>query len=121
MSKDLIDRLLDNRVTGFNLDVAAVEAANLIEAQAAQIEMLLESIERCRNWFETQARVVSKGGPSSWEMMLLRDEQDALETVLATTPNEALQAFAAISATKEQGKLAQSTASAPRSTPSNLS
>ena len=31
MSKELIDRLRDNRVTGFNLTVAAVEAADTIE------------------------------------------------------------------------------------------
>lgn len=49
MSKDLIERLLDNRVTGFNLTVAAVEAADLIEAQAAQIELMREEhIRACK-------------------------------------------------------------------------
>ncbi len=45
MSKGLIERLLDNRVTGFNLTVAAVEAADLIEAQAAQIKLLRDALE----------------------------------------------------------------------------
>jgi len=37
MSKELIERLLDNRVTGFNLTVAAVEAADLIESLRQQL------------------------------------------------------------------------------------
>jgi len=37
MSKELIERLLDNRVTGFNLTVAAVEAAECIERLEQQL------------------------------------------------------------------------------------
>lgn len=74
MSKELIERLLDNRVTGFNLTVAAVEAADLIEAQAAQIEILKTAIKDAL-WDETWWRVRAK-------------------KVLETQPNEALQAFA---------------------------
>ncbi len=72
MSKDLIERLLDNRVTGFNLTVAAVEAADLIEAQAAQIEMMRKAM-LCTDPEMTHHNFIA---------------------ALEATPNEALQAFA---------------------------
>ena len=50
-----------------------------------QVEVLRDVVTRCRDWFETQANVNSKGGPSSWELMLLRDERDAAEEALAAT------------------------------------
>ena len=50
-----------------------------------QVAMLRDEVTRCRDWFETQAKVNSKGGPSSWELMLLRDERDAAEEALAAT------------------------------------
>ena len=47
--------------------------------------VLRNEVTRCRDWFETQVKVTSKGGPSSWELMLLRDERDAADQALATT------------------------------------
>ncbi len=82
MSKELIERLLDNRVTGFNLTVAAVEAADLIEAQAAQIEVMRKALE---NIIEYEHGFCAH--PDD-----LRDI--AKEALSTTTPNEALQAFA---------------------------
>jgi len=46
MSKELIERLLDNRVTGFNLSVAAVEAAERIEMLEQQLAAAQAEIER---------------------------------------------------------------------------
>ncbi len=50
-----------------------------------QVGLLRDEVTRCRDWFETQANVTSKGGPSSWELMLLRDERDAADKALAAT------------------------------------
>lgn len=50
-----------------------------------QVTLLRDEVTRCRDWFETQANVTSKGGPSSWELMLLRDERDAADKALAAT------------------------------------
>jgi hypothetical protein len=53
-----------------------------------QVALLREEVTRCRDWFEAQAKVKSKGGPSSWELMLLRDERDAADEVLAATESK---------------------------------
>ncbi len=50
-----------------------------------QVALLRDEVTRCRDWFETQAKVNSKGGPSSWELMLLHDERDAAEEALDAT------------------------------------
>lgn len=50
-----------------------------------QVALLREEVTRCRDWFEAQAKVKSKGGPSSWELMLLRDERDAADEALAAS------------------------------------
>lgn len=63
------------------LYVAAIERDQLRE----QVKMLREEVTRCRDWFEAQAKVKSKGSPSSWEFMLLRDERDAADEALAAT------------------------------------
>ena len=53
MSKELIDRLRDNRVTGFDLTMAACEAADTIERQAAQIALLLDYLRDAATSLET--------------------------------------------------------------------
>jgi len=110
--KDWIERhlvedpggLLACEPSGLNEELKLARQANefqhqTIKKQAAQIAtmretalnqqkrevMLLDEVTRCRDWFETQAKVTSKGGPSSWELMLLRDERDAAEEALAAT------------------------------------
>lgn len=88
MSKELIERLLDNRVTGFNLTVAAVEAANLIEAQAAQIEVMREALES----LSALGIMAVHNGTPRWVFPI--KVLDRVNEALATTPNEALQAFA---------------------------
>lgn len=50
-----------------------------------QVALLREEVTRCRDWFEAQAKVKSKGSPSSWELVLLRDERDAADEALAAT------------------------------------
>ena len=50
-----------------------------------QVALLREEVTRCRNWFEAQAKVKSKGSPSSWELMLLRDDRDAADEAIAAT------------------------------------
>jgi chromosome segregation ATPase len=54
-------------------------AADIGEQQLAAAQAQLE---RARDWFEVQAKVVSKGSRSSWDLMILRDERDAIDEVL---------------------------------------
>jgi hypothetical protein len=54
------------------------------DSLAEQVKVLREALERSRNWFESQAKVVSKGCGSPFELMMLRDERDALDAALAT-------------------------------------
>lgn len=53
-----------------------------------QVALLREEVTRCRDWFEAQAKVKSKGSPSSWELMLLHDERDAADEALAATESK---------------------------------
>lgn len=56
-----------------------------LETSQKREVLLRDEVTRCRDWFETRAKVTSKGGPSSWELMLLWDECDAAEEALAST------------------------------------
>lgn len=67
---------------------ALVEARQQLTDSQKQVKMLRDEVIRCRDWFETQAKVTSKGGPSSWELMLLRDERDAAEEALAIVEHQ---------------------------------
>ena len=68
-------------------DTEALEAgtAERCDQLREQVALLREEVTRCRDWFEAQAKVKSKGSPSSWEFMLLRDERDAADEALAAT------------------------------------
>lgn len=68
-------------------DTEALElgTAAKCEQLREQVALLREEVTRCRNWFEAQAKVKSKGSPSSWELMLLRDDRDAADEALAAT------------------------------------
>lgn len=68
-------------------DTEALEAgtAERCDQLREQVALLREEVTRCRDWFEAQAKVKSKGSPSSWELMLLRDERDAADEALAAT------------------------------------
>jgi len=58
---------------------------NQLSERDRQVTLLRNEVTRCRDWFETQAKVTSKGGPSSFELMLLRDERDAADEALTAT------------------------------------
>lgn len=49
---------------------------------------LIIALERCENWFESQAKVVSKGCRSPFDLMILRDERDACTEVLKDKQND---------------------------------
>jgi hypothetical protein len=53
-----------------------------LDAAWQEIAVLKGQLERTRDWFEVQAKVVSKGSKSSWDLMILRDERDAIDEVL---------------------------------------
>ena len=44
-------------------------------------EILLALIE-AKDWFEAQAKVISKGGPSSYELWDIREQRDKIYAVL---------------------------------------
>lgn len=46
---------------------------------------LIIALERCENWFESQAKVVSKGCGSPFNLMMLRDERDACNEAMKET------------------------------------
>jgi hypothetical protein len=46
------------------------------------LRKLRDTVMHCREWFETQAKVKSKGVPSLWDLMPLRDERDAADEAL---------------------------------------
>lgn len=48
----------------------------------AERDALKAALERCENWFESQAKVVSKGCGSPFDLMMLRDERDACSKAL---------------------------------------
>ena len=63
-------------------DRATVWADNQIKTLTAERDALKTSLERCENWFESQAKVVSKGCGSPFDLMMLRDERDACTEAL---------------------------------------
>ena len=80
----------DAEIHHLQMALADTEALELGTAEKCdqlreQVALLREEVTRCRNWFEAQAKVKSKGSPSSWEFMLLRDERDAADEALAAT------------------------------------
>lgn len=50
--------------------------------QAARIKALEDALLEARNWFESQAKATSKGCPSSWELMELREERDKINELI---------------------------------------
>ena len=84
-NKKLRDEIesLRQRLAGANARIELM-GETALNQQKREV-MLRDEVTRCRDWFETQAKVTSKGGPSSWELMLLRDERDAAEEALAAT------------------------------------
>ncbi|MFA9286446.1 hypothetical protein ACCQ08_16780, partial [Comamonas sp. SY3] len=62
------------------------ELAQLSARQAAPDEALRDALVRARDWFESQAKVVSKGCGSPWNLMQLRDERDAADSALSAAP-----------------------------------
>ena len=59
MTDDLKQRLLDNRVTGFNLTIAAVEAADLIEQLEKERDQLREQVALLREALDVCAETFS--------------------------------------------------------------
>jgi hypothetical protein len=68
-----------------SLEDTATRVIQQLASRDVEVAKLRDEVIRCRDWFETQVKVKSKGGPSSWELMLLRDERDAAEEALAAT------------------------------------
>lgn len=56
---------------------------------ATETEVLCEALNETRNWFEQQARAVSKGCGSSYELHDLRVQRDALDAALASAAQPA--------------------------------
>lgn len=74
---------------GWPSDYLVIKARDKeIETLTKQRDNLMVALERARDWFETQAKVTSKGGPSSFDLMMLRDERDAIDEVLASVPEK---------------------------------
>ena len=40
----------------------------------------------CRNWFDTQAKSISKGNGSTWDLMQVREQRELCEAALAAQP-----------------------------------
>lgn len=51
---------------------------------------LREALEAARYWFETQKKIISKGGPSSWDMLQCDEQMATIDVAL--TQHEALRA-----------------------------
>ena len=66
-------------------DDILLEAALEIERLREENERYFAAVMTALWWFETQAKVISKGSGSSWDLMQVREQRDALEAVL--TPN----------------------------------
>lgn len=49
----------------------------------AELDELRAALARCRNWFESQQKVVSKGCGSEFTLMQLRDERDAIDYAIS--------------------------------------
>lgn len=62
------------------------QLAQLSARQAAPEETIRDALVRARDWFESQAKVVSKGCGSPWNLMQLRDERDAADAALSAAP-----------------------------------
>lgn len=62
------------------------QLAQLSARQAAPEETIRDALVRARDWFESQAKVVSKGCGSPWNLMQLRDERDAADAALTAAP-----------------------------------
>ena len=57
-------------------------------------KIAIEALTEARNWFETQHKVISKGGPSSWDMLQCDEQKNLLDAAiaaLASTVQEAEQ------------------------------
>lgn len=64
------------------------ECAAEIRRLEAENEILRAAGMTALWWFEAQAKVISKGSGSSWDLMQVREQRDALELVL--TPSAKL-------------------------------
>jgi len=56
------------------------------EAQEAQTPAHIKAMERAWLWMENQADSQSKGGNATFDLMMLREERDALRAALAAAP-----------------------------------
>lgn len=59
-------------------------ARNMPEVAVPQL--LLEAAQRAHDWMERQARQQSKGGHATFDLMILREERDALAKAIAAAP-----------------------------------
>lgn len=61
------------------LNAAVIERA---EAAEAERDALRAALEEARDWFESQAKAISKGCGSSWDLMQVREQRDKSEAAL---------------------------------------
>ena len=72
---------LENSVEGKYVCPCIRETEPYQELQK-QLTALKGQLERTRDWFEVQARGVSQESKSSWDLMILRAERNAIDEVL---------------------------------------
>lgn len=79
MSKELATLKNEIKLIGEVLNDPRVD---LTMTMSEVILELREQLERTRDWFEAQAKSSSKGNFSAWDLMVLREERDAIDKVL---------------------------------------
>lgn len=60
--------------------IAAAPAA----PKGGVVDAIRERLVECRDWFDQQADVISKGGGSTWDMLECREQRDLCKAALAT-------------------------------------
>lgn len=64
------------------MQMSAAQLVMLAQDNHMRIEGLEAALRNARDWFESQAKATSKGCPSSWELMELRDKRDEMDEAL---------------------------------------
>ena len=68
-------------------------AASVDVAQERQTPEHIEAMQRAWLWMENQAEAQSKGGHATFDLMMLRDERDALRAAIDSCPPPALEGW----------------------------